>query len=528
MKILVAQLNFKVGDFENNLPKIIRAIQWGKEKGAEIVLFSELALCGGFPHDLLLRRDFIFAIEHSWKEILPHCLDVMVVVGTPRRHANEMLNSAMIIQEGTIIGFSDKKFLSREGDFQEICYFNEGQRGISCWQWKGKKIAVCLGENRGLGEQACQGSRWDLILNLSILPYRYDAFSLRMALFKAIALHSSSPLVVCNAVGGNDHSIFDGYSLFLDQEGKCRQCASGFQEDLMMVNLSSFPQQAPSEPNSLEDLYNALVLGVRDYFHKQNFGKAILGLSGGIDSAVVACIAIDALGKNEVTALLMPSEYSSKKSVEDAQVLASRLEIRWELLSITPIYQLMLKVLFPFFHGSSFDHTEENLQARIRGMLLMALANKWGCLVLNTGNKSEASVGYCTLYGDMVGGIGVLGDVSKGMVYRLAEWINRDGERIPLSILTKEPSAELKWGQTDRDSLPEYAVLDLIVKSYVEDLLSPEEITSLYSFPNEEVMKIIHRIDHFEYKRRQAPPYLRVTKRGFGTGRTYPIVWGSF
>jgi NAD+ synthase (glutamine-hydrolysing) len=327
-------------------------------------------------------------------------------------------------------------------------------------------------------------------------------------------------------VGGNDQLVFDGYSAYLDAKGHIRQIAKGFQEDEMLVDLAKEPAACSFVPDDMHDLYQALVLGVRDYMDKQGFKKGCLGLSGGIDSALVACIAVDALGRENVLALSMPSRYSSPGSVTDAQLVAKNLGIELMRISIEEMYTSALDTLQSHFQGKAEDVTEENLQARLRGLTLMALSNKFGYIVLSTGNKSEMAMGYCTLYGDMAGGLSVISDVNKQQVYALCHWINRKQQIIPQAIFDKPPSAELKPEQRDTDTLPDYAILDAVLQGYVEEFLSPEQIAKKYALPLAQVQDLIHRIHSAEYKRRQAAPGIRVSKKAFRVGRRYPIVQG--
>ncbi len=540
MRILVAQLNPIIGDLEGNAQKIIKTIENAKRQKIDIVLFAELALCGYLPEDLLLHPTFIDSQQKYLDKIIEASKGLMVVVGLVRWNSSggekPLFNSAAVIQDGKLLGFEDKRLLPTYDIFDERRYFEPGTR-TPIWEYKGERIAILICEDiwQHAGYVGYTNYARDpvldlvplkptLILNLSASPYKFQKPDVRVKVCSKCAKTLHAPVVYCCQVGGNDQLIFDGYSLFVDAEGRLRQIAKGYEEDEMIVDLEAPYHSCPFFLDPLSDLYQVLVLGVRDYFHKQGFKKGCIGLSGGIDSALVACIAVDALGKENVLGVSMPSRYSSSGSVADAEKLCSNLEI--ELLSV-PIeqpFQDFLNLLEPHFQGKGPDSTEENLQARIRGLILMALSNKLGYIVLSTGNKSEMALGYCTLYGDMCGGLGVISDVTKEQVYQLAHWINREKEIIPHTTIEKVPSAELRPNQKDTDSLPEYPVIDKVVRGYVEEFLSPEEIAEKYDVPVEVAHDLVHRIHLAEYKRRQAPPGIRVTGRAFSVGRRYPIV----
>ncbi len=366
----------------------------------------------------------------------------------------------------------------------------------------------------------------DLLLNLSASPYQFQKPDIRVEVCAKAAKTLKCPVILCCQVGANDQLVFDGYSVYVDKEGRLRQLGKAFVEDEMKIDLSAESCPCPYEYDPMHDLYRALVLGVKDYFNKLGFRQGCLGLSGGIDSALVACIAVEALGKENVFGINMPSCYSSKEGIADAKQLAETLGISYTQLSIEKSYEDYLALLKPLFAGKGMDVTEENLQARIRGVILMAISNKLGYVVLSTGNKSEMAMGYCTLYGDMAGGLSVISDVTKTLVYSLARWINREKEIIPATTIDRAPSAELRKGQKDSDSLPEYAIVDMVLQAYVEDYLSPKEISEKYSMPLELVIDLVRRIHRAEYKRRQAAPGIRVSKKAFRVGRRYPIVQG--
>lgn len=542
MRILVAQLNPVIGDLEGNTQKIIQTLDEARTKEVDIVLFSELSLCGYPPEDLLLHPSFIDAQQKYLDMVIRASARLMVLVGFVRRNPSQgekaIFNSAAIIQDGKLIGYEDKRLLPTYDVFDERRYFEPGTSS-HLWEYKGKKIGVLICEDIWQHAGYVGYTNYsrdpvldlvplkpDLVLNLSASPYQFQKPDIRVKVCTKCAKTLHVPVILCCQVGGNDQLVFDGYSVYVDCDGQLRQIAKGFEEDLMIVDLEASACPCPFSYDPLKDLYKALVLGVRDYFHKQGFKKGCLGLSGGIDSALVACIAVDALGKENVLAIGMPSRYSSEMSLSDAKVLAERLGVEWREVPIEKPFQDFLDMLQPHFQGRGPDVTEENLQARIRGMILMAISNKLGYIVLSTGNKSEMGMGYCTLYGDMCGGLGVISDVTKEQVYALSRWINRNGEVIPQSIIDKEPSAELRPNQKDSDSLPPYPVVDKVLQGYVEEYLSPEEIAAKYDLPVEVVLDLARRIHRAEYKRRQAAPGIRVSKKAFRVGRRYPIVQG--
>jgi NAD+ synthase (glutamine-hydrolysing) len=542
MRILVAQLDPTIGDLEGNCKKIVHFLEEGRKGGADIVLFPEMTICGYPPNDLVLHDNFVVAVEEALQKVIPKTKGVMAVVGLVRRNLalgeKRLCNSAAIIQDGKLMGFYDKQLLPTYDVFDERRYFEPGKE-TKIWEWKGKKIGVLIcediwqhagyvGDTRYQQDPVLELFKYklDFMLNMSASPYTFEKPDVRVKVCQKSAKTLQCPVVLCCQVGGNDQLVFDGYSIYVDGEGNLRQLGKGFEEDALWVDLNAPACACPFQYDSIQDLYHALVLGTKDYFHKQGFKKGILGLSGGIDSALVACIATDAIGKENLHALAMPSQFSSRSSIQDASSLAKRLGIKIDEIPIESPFKAYLELLKPYFNGKPFDTMEENLQARIRGMVLMAFSNKLGYLVLSTGNKSEMAMGYCTLYGDMAGGLAVIADVTKTLVYKLAHWINRKNEIIPRSILEKEPSAELRPNQKDTDTLPEFAILDNIIQAYVEDFLSPEEIVKKYLYPKELIDDVIHKIHHAEYKRRQAPPAIRVSKKAFRVGRAYPIVQG--
>lgn len=540
MRTLLAQLNPTVGNFRANTQKILSAIETGKSQNADIVLFSELALTGYPPEDFLLHTDFLEETQRWLDQIIQASAGIAVVVGLPRQSTKisekVLYNSAAVISNGSLLGYQDKILLPTYDVFDERRYFEPG-RSSTIWTIKGKRIAVTICEDIWQhGEtlryttyqrdpiQELMPEKPDLLLNLSASPFHSFKSTSREEVCAKAAQTLQCPLILCNQVGANDSLIFDGYSLHVGADGLLRQHARGFGEELLLVDLSKDIQPQPMVHDYIEDLYHALVLGVRDYFHKQGFKKACLGLSGGIDSALVACIAAEALGAENVLGVLMPSRYSSPESITDAIALAQNLGMPYKEISIEDPFNSYLNLLTPEFDGKAPDATEENIQARIRGMILMALSNKHGYIVLSTGNKSELAMGYSTLYGDLCGGLAVISDVTKGQVYSLSKWINRDREIIPENTIVKPPSAELRPNQKDSDSLPDYAIIDATVQDYVEEHLSAADIAKKRGFPLDLVEGLIKRIHANEYKRRQSPPGLRVTEKAFSVGRRFPIV----
>lgn len=540
MRILVAQINPIVGDFEGNTRKIIQTLDHARSKQADVVVFSELVLCGYPPEDLLLHSAFVDANQKYLEKIVHASSRLMVVLGlvrpNPAKKEKPIFNSAAIIQEGKLLGFEDKQLLPTYDVFDERRYFEPGMT-TQIWEFKGKKIGVMICEDiwqhAGIVNDTYyardpvldfQSLKPDIVLNLSSSPYQFQKPSTRVKVCAKCATTLNCPVILCCQVGANDQLVFDGYSLYVNRQGQLVQVAKGFEEDEMLIDLNAPATPCEFSYDPLQDLYHALVLGVRDYFHKQGFKKGCLGLSGGIDSALVACIATDALGKENVLAITMPSRYSSSGSVTDSEILARNLGIELLNIPIEKPFHSFIELLQPFFQGKPPDIAEENMQARIRGMILMAISNKHGYLVMSTGNKSELALGYCTLYGDMAGGLGVISDVNKQQVYHLARWLNREKEVIPQSIIDKVPSAELRPNQKDTDSLPEYDIVDKVLQGYVEEYLSPEEIAQKYNISIEMVIDLVRRIHRAEYKRRQAPPGIRVTKKAFSVGRRYPIV----
>lgn len=543
MKIALAQINPIVGDLKGNQKKIIEAISKSKKEGADIVLFSELSLIGYPPEDLLLLPSFIVESEKILDEIILETKNITVILGTIRKNSTKvgkpLFNTAAIISDQKMIGYQDKILLPTYDVFDERRYFEPGST-ISCYEIHGKKVAITICED--IWQDTDQKTEFsdsryhlnpvlelkkfhpDIVLNLSASPFCKTHFKSRMKVAKEVVKMLEAPLYYCNQVGANDSLIFDGFSFCMNRSLELIAISKGFQEDLIFIDDSKTNHSIAFESDPLKNLYEALVLGVKDYFSKSGFKKAILGLSGGIDSALVACIASEALGSNNVLCLMMPSRYSSPESLLDAKSLIHHLGVESEQISIEEPFDAYLKLLEPKFQGKPFDVTEENLQARIRGMILMAFSNKFQSIVLSTGNKSELALGYCTLYGDMCGGLSVIADVTKSEVYELANWINRDREIIPWNTIHKAPSAELKFNQKDQDTLPDYAIIDHVLEAYLEDHLSVDQIIDKFSYSRELVSGLIKKIHQNEYKRKQAPPGLRVSNKAFTVGRRFPIV----
>lgn len=540
MRILLAQINPIIGDLKGNTDKILNSIAIAKKQKANLVLFPELSLTGYPPEDLLLLPDFIASLDHYLDLIRQATEGMIAIVGTPHKTESNkeknLYNSAAIFDNGSLIGFQNKILLPTYDVFDERRYFEPGD-DLHLWNLFGKKIAITICEDlwqhSGLIKyinytrdpvKEIEQLHPEIVLNLSASPYSVNKRENRMRVCINAATTLQTPLLLCNQVGGNDGIIFDGSSLGVAPDGASLGMAKSFDQDFFMVDLEH-PQSFPRVVHdSMEELYHALVLGLRDYFQKSEFSTACIGLSGGIDSALVCCIAAEALGPKNLVALSMPSRFSSKESVTDAAQLVEKLGVAMRKISIESVFNSYLQLLEPLFEGKPFDTTEENMQARIRGMILMAFSNKFGHIVLSTGNKSELAMGYSTLYGDMCGGLAVISDLTKGQVYNLAKWINRKEEIIPWNTIHKPPSAELRENQKDSDSLPDYAIIDNVVQAYLEEHLSPEDIVKRFNYPHSLVVNLIARIHQNEYKRRQSPPGLRVSEKAFSIGRKFPIV----
>lgn len=544
MRILVAQSNYTIGALERNADKIIASIEKGREEGCDLILFSELAICGYPPEDLLLLGSFVDEMERQLERICRSTKGICALVGTVRRNdgmGKSLFNSSALLADGELLSYQDKSLLPTYDIFTEHRYF-EPAPSASLIEVGGERVGILVCEDMWQHADVLPFANYhrdpvaelavlkpDVVVNLSASPFSLRQLPLRFSVASQAAATLGVPLLLCNQVGGNDSLIFDGGSLVVNGQGQLCMQGAAFKEDHLVVDTENLPAPHLLRYEPTEALLAALELGVRDYFEKQHFTKACIGLSGGIDSALVAAIASRALGPDLVLGVIMPSRYSSQESRDDAIELAENLGIEWREIPIEEPFKAYLELLEPHFEGRAVDATEENIQARIRGMILMALSNKLGYILLSTGNKSENAIGYSTLYGDLCGGLAVISDVAKTEVYHLAEWINKEQEVIPSRILTKEPSAELREGQKDSDSLPPYPVLDLVLQEYVENHRSGDEIAQIHSLDLELVKDLISRIHHNEYKRRQSPPGLRVTEKAFSVGRRLPIVqdWQS-
>ncbi|MDR0578760.1 MAG: NAD+ synthase [Candidatus Accumulibacter sp.] len=526
LKIAIAQINAVVGDVAGNAARILDFARRARDRGADVMLTPELALCGYPPEDLLLRGDFYAACASEMEALAGRLPDIPVIVGHPLEENGRRFNAATLLAGGRALATYRKQRLPNAEVFDEKRYFEPSGapcvvtiRGVRCG------INICEDVwKAGAADQARDaGAQVLFVLNAS--PYHIGKQALRAGILRQRIETTGLPVVYVNLVGGQDELVFDGGSFVLDARGEARCRLPMFEEALEIVEIADgapnpgpFAPEQPVEP----EVYRALTLGVRDYLGKNGFPGAIIGLSGGIDSALTLCVAVDALGADKVRAVMMPSPYTAEISLADSREMIRRLGVRYDEIPIEPAMRTFAAMLEKEFAGLPADTTEENLQARIRGMILMALSNKTGALVLTTGNKSEMAVGYCTLYGDMAGGFAVIKDIFKTLVYRLARWRNTAGEVIPERIITRPPSAELKPGQTDQDSLPPYDVLDAIVEAYMEHDLSPREIIAR-GHAEADVRRVVRLLKVSEYKRRQAPVGIRVTRRGFGKDWRYPI-----
>jgi len=536
LTLVIAQLNFLVGDIDGNAQRIVETVHQAQLQGAvDVVVFPELTLTGYPPEDLLLRPSLQKRIDRALNSIADAILDVDVVLGCPYFIEGKLYNCAVLIHAGRIEAIYKKQHLPNYQVFDEVRYFTPGDEA-QVVHIKGVPVGLTVCEDiwfAGPARKAVAAGA-HLIININASPFHINKRQEREQALKARVAESQVPIVYTNMVGGQDELVFDGNSLVIDQHGAIRFSAPAFVEGVYSVQFnwdgSSVTLAAPSLPLSAPVLnveasaYNAMVLGLRDYVNKNGFPGVVLGLSGGIDSALSLAVAVDALGAERVQAVMMPFRYTAAMSIEDAEAQAQRLGVRYLCLPIEAVYDAYKSTLAPVFADRAVDKTEENLQARCRGTLLMALSNKYGSMVLTTGNKSEMAVGYATLYGDMVGGYNVLKDVYKTLVFRLATYRNNlpDGPIIPQRVIDRPPSAELAPGQVDEDSLPPYAVLDRILELYVEQDYCAEDIVSA-GFEREVVYRILRLVDLNQYKRDQAPVGVRITRRGFGKDRRYPI-----
>jgi NAD+ synthase (glutamine-hydrolysing) len=568
LRIGLCQINTLLGDIEGNTKKILDYIDRGKKLGADLLAFPEMAVTGYPPEDLLFMPKFIEANLRAIKEIARATTSITAIVGFVDKN-EDILNSAAVLHDGNLIDVYSKTYLPNYGVFDENRYFQPGKENF-VFSLNATPIGPSICEDLWypgdpIRTQTLQGGA-ELIVNISSSPYHAGKTAFRERMISTRASDNAAIVAYCNLVGGQDELVFDGGSLIVDQKGELIARGKQFEEDFVLADLemdavfrmrlhdprirrereiheekslrklslpgpvrpmedrTALPHREVEPLDRLQEIYSALVLGTRDYTRKNSFRTVLIGLSGGIDSALTAAIAADALGKEGVVGVSMPSQFSSRGSIEDARLLAENLDIRIFTIPITDIFQVFLKTITPFFEGLNPDVTEENLQARIRGNILMALSNKFGWLVLTTGNKSEVSVGYCTLYGDTAGGFAVLKDVPKTLVYELAKFKNeREGkEIIPRDVLLKPPSAELRPNQKDEDSLPPYPVLDPILRAYVEEDMGLEDIAKM-GFDERLIREVIQMVDRNEYKRRQSPPGIKITHRAFGKDRRLPV-----
>ena len=565
MKIYVAQQNYHIGNFTLNRDKIIQAVEDGRKAGAELIVFSELSVCGYPPRDFLEFEDFMQQTEKTIQAIAQHSHGIGIIVGAPtpnpQPEGKNLLNSALLLYNGKIQGVVSKSLLPNYDVFDEYRYF-EPAYSWNCVEFMGKKLAITICEDIwNLGDnplyRVCpmdelMKQKPDLMINLSASPFDYDHDEDRKEVIRLNVKKYKLPMIYCNAVGAQTEIVFDGGSLVCADNAVIAAEMKYFEEDYLLVDTENLvgKQDKPdasshhqmtadmrvaktddpdtiiaylTKENNIAQVKAALVLGIRDYFSKMGFKKAILGSSGGIDSAVVLTLAVEALGKDNVTAVLMPSGFSSSHSVDDAVALSQKLGNPYHIVPIQPVYEAILGSLDPLFSGTAFGLAEENVQSRSRGNILMAIANKFGHVLLNTSNKSELATGYGTLYGDMAGGLSVIGDLYKTQVYALAQYLNIKEEIIPVNILTKAPSAELRPNQKDSDSLPEYDVLDRVLYLYIERRKGLAEIISA-GFDEALVKRALTLVNASEYKRNQFCPIIRVSTKAFGVGRRFPIV----
>ncbi len=538
MKIAIAQINSTIGDFDGNTAKIADAWQRADEAGTELIVLPELALCGYPPRDLLTKPAFLLQNQAALKRLANRGGKAVAVVGYASANETDSgrpaRNSAAVLQNGQVSAIRHKTLLPTYDVFDEDRYFEPANDNTPV-EILGTKVGITICEDIWNDEVFLHDRRYnrrpddelanagaELLLNLSASPWNLGKEHRRHVLLSQLSAKCGCPLVYCNLVGGNDELVFDGGSQYYNGHGVLGASGAMFAEDLLLVDTEIIKPQSSDTSDDDEKIFKALSLGLRDYLHKCGFESAVIGLSGGIDSAVTAAIAVDALGPENVRGVAMPSQYSSQGSLDDAEALAKALGIRYDIVPIEPVFEPLKLQLCDIFEGCDEDTTEENMQARIRGNILMSMSNKFGSLLLTTGNKSELAVGYCTLYGDMCGGLAVISDLPKTRVYSLARWINREHEIIPEATITKPPSAELRPDHVDQDSLPPYNVLDSILEAYVVEGRDAESIIAS-GHDAVTVERIVRLVDLNEYKRRQAAPGIKVTSKAFGIGRRIPV-----
>ena len=538
MRIALAQINTTVGDLAGNEAKILAAYRRGVEAGADLVVFPELATSGYPPRDLLLRRHFVQQNLEMLNRLAAATSKTGMLVGFVGKNeqhiGREATNSTALLQNGKILATRSKTLLPTYDVFDEDRYFEPATENAVA-EFNGRKVGLTICEDMWNDEDFWDERRYrnnppaklvaagaTILFNNSASPWHLGKNETRHKMLSQLAQKTQRPVIYCNLVGGNDDLVFDGASMAFNGSGQLIAHGKLFEEDFIVFDLDAAQPVLVPVMCDEERVYRALVLGLRDYLSKCSFKSAVIGLSGGIDSALTAVIAVDALGKENVRGVSLPSQFSSQGSLDDARILAVNLGIQYDVVAIQPAFEAAKKQLASVFAGLKEDVAEENIQARLRGVILMAMSNKFGSLLLTTGNKSEMAVGYCTLYGDMNGGLAVISDVPKMMVYRISKWINREREIIPAASITKAPSAELRPNQTDQDSLPPYEILDAILEAYVVNLKPTREIIAM-GFDEATVKRVVRLIDLSEYKRRQAAPGLKVTSKAFGVGRRIPI-----